>query len=188
MRQGGTISCWGYNGYGQLGDGTYDYSSMPVVVTGISDAVAIAAGNKHSCALRQGGTISCWGHNGNGELGDGEEDGNSSVPVEVVGIADATAIAAGWLYSCALRQGGTISCWGYNGNGELGDGTGDDSLMPVGVAGISDAVAVAAGDDHSCALRQGGTISCWGDNYYGQLGDGTYDDSLVPVGVTGFGG
>ena len=87
-----------------------------------------------------------------------------------------------------MRQGGTISCWGDNDYGELGDGTDDDSSMPVGVAGISDAVAIAAGDDHSCALRQGGTISCWGYNGYGQLGDGTYDDSLVPVGVTGFGG
>ena len=193
LRQGGTISCWGANGYGQLGDGTGDDSSVPVQVVGIADATAIARGGGeyggHSCALREGGTISCWGDNGSGELGDGTEDYYSLVPVQVVGIADATAIARGGgeygRYSCALREGGTISCWGYNYYGQLGDGTEESSLVPVGVVGIADATAIATGWGHSCALREGGTISCWGGNYSGELGDGTGDVSLVPVGVVG---
>ena len=110
------------------------------------------------------------------------------MPVGVAGIADATAIAAGTLHSCALRQGGTISCWGHNEDGRLGDGTREGSLVPVGVASITDATAIASGGSyfgHSCALRQGGAISCWGSNYWGQLGDGTW---LLPRFVVGFGG
>ena len=217
LREGGTISCWGFNGGGQLGDGSAEGSRVPVGVAGIDDATAIAAGGVHSCALRHGGAISCWGFNGFGQLGDRSDEGSrvydecplvpdedalvpdecSLVPVGVVDIDDATAIAAGGLHSCALRQGGTISCWGFNEYGQLGDGSDEGSLgsdegslmpdfssVPVGVVGIDDATAIAAGGEHSCALREGGAISCWGNNWGGQLGDGSYDDfSLVPVDV-----
>ena len=186
LHQGGTISCWGWNYYGQLGDGTEDdVSLVPVQVANIADATAIATGGAHSCALREGGTISCWGNNGSGQLGDGTEGFSRRVPVQVANIADATAIAAGDSHSCALREGGTISCWGSNDSGQLGDGTEDDSLVPVQVANITDATAIAAGSRHSCALHQGGTISCWGNNGWGQLGDGTRDVSRVPVRVVG---
>ena len=184
LREGGTVSCWGNNRDGQLGDGTEDDSSVPVQVANITDATAIAAGGLHSCALREGGTVSCWGVSGSGQLGDGTAGGVSLVPVQVANITDATAIATGHSHSCALREGGTISCWGYNERGRLGDGTaGGVSLVPVGVVGIADAAAIAAGWGHSCALREGGTVSCWGNNRDGELGDGTDDGSLVPVGV-----
>ena len=194
LRESDTISCWGSNEDGQLGDGVDgDFSSVPVDVAGVSDALALAAGDGYSCALRESGDISCWGANSSGQLGDGTSDDLSSVPVGVEGVSDAVTVAAGGGgfdgHSCALREGGDISCWGWNGSGQLGDGTGDRSLVPVGVAGVSDAVAVAAGGGHSCALREGGTVSCWGDNWSGQLGDGTGgadgDFSLVPVGVMG---
>ena len=172
LHQGGTISCWGYNNRGQLGNGTDTDSQVPMEVADITDATAITAGGYHSCALREGGTISCWGNNGSGQLGNGTDTWISSVPVEVVSITDATAINAGYEHSCALHQGGTISCWGYNNRGRLGNGTDTDSQVPVEVADIADATAITTGDEHSCALREGGTISCWGDNYFGQLGDG----------------
>ena len=193
LHQDGTISCWGNNQYGQLGDRTDDYNSSslaPVGVAGITDATAITTGWAHSCALHQDGTISCWGNNEWGQLGDGQSaddwydrSADSSVPVGVAGITDATAIAAGSSHSCALHEDGTISCWGSNTWGQLGDKTDDDSSMPVAVADITDATAITAGRGHSCALHQAGTISCWGNNEYGQLGDKTDDDSSVPAAV-----
>ena len=115
------------------GTTTTDDSSVPVRVTNIADATAIATGDAHSCALHQDGTISCWGRNYNRQLGDGT-DNDSSVPVRVTNIADATAIATGDAHSCALHQDGTISCWGWNEDGQLGDGTW--RLLPRFVVGF----------------------------------------------------
>ena len=201
LHEDGTISCWGRNWAGQLGNGQstgdlYDHiadSSVPVKVAGIADAAAITASGGsgwtygHSCALHEDGTISCWGNNWVGQLGNGQSGRNelSSVPVGVADIADATAITTGDEHSCALHEDGTISCWGNNRAGQLGDGTEDDSSVPVRVSGITDATAITASGAHSCALRQDGTISCWGNNRAGQLGNGTWDASSVPVGVVG---
>ena len=187
VHEGGTISCWGNNRYGQLGNGQNGdnaESSVPVGVAGITDATAVTAGWDYSCALHQDGTISCWGDNEFGQLGSGQRTGDSSnnsayslVPVKVLGIANAKAIASNLRHSCALREGGTISCWGNNGSGQLGnrqsrdDGADSHSSVPVEVAGITDATAIAAGQDHSCAVHRSGTASCWGNNYSGQLGN-----------------
>ena len=198
LHEDGTVSCWGNNGVGQLGNGQSGdsaVSSVPVRVAGITDATAIAAGGGHSCALREGGTISCWGANWYGQLGNGQsgENAHSSVPVEVAGITDATAINAGGKHACALHEDGTISCWGNNRSGQLGNGTESSSSVPVQVASITDATAITAGEDYSCALREDGTISCWGDNTHGELGNGQSTgnwrdnsaDSSVPVRVVG---
>ena len=197
LHQNRTISCWGYNGEGQLGDGTGgnrnfgDISSVPVKVAGIEDAIAISAGISYSCALHQNSNISCWGHDSYRWLGDGIED-DSLVPLKVMGIDDATAISAGSYYLCALHQNSTISCWGDSGNGRLGNGTSggltDYSSVPVKVVGIEDAIAISAGISHSCVLHQNGTISCWGNNTVGRLGDGTSVRSFLPRFVVGFGG
>lgn len=188
LRAGGTIRCWGYNVYGQLGDGTTTNSLTPVNVTGITNATQVTAGNGHTCALHVGGTISCWGLNTSGQLGNGTTTGERT-PVSVTGISDATQIIAGGnSQTCALRTGGTISCWGNNNTGQLGNGTTTDALTPVSVTGISDATQVSAGSNHACARHAGGTISCWGQNGEGQLGNGTTSTtigSLTPVAVTG---
>ena len=185
LHQDGTISCWGDNTYGQLGNGSEDNFSKPAKVVGMTDATAITAGLRYSCALRPTGTISCWGSNYYGQLGNGQSGPNtdSTTPVEVEGITDATAISPGWQHSCALHEDGTISCWGPNWSGELGNGTESSLSLPVGVVGITDAKAIAVGYLHSCALHEDGTISCWGDNKYGQLGNGSEVDSAVPVQV-----
>ena len=189
LRQTGTITCWGHNWHGQLGNGAQKLSSMPVEVLGINDSTAITAGGWHTCALRQADTITCWGHNEHGQLGNGNRghEARSSVPVKVLGITDATAITAGTVHTCALRQTGTIACWGNNDDGQLGNGQSRDiSSVPVAVLDIADATAITAGDWHTCALRQTGTIACWGNNDDGQLGNGqSRDISSVPVAVLG---
>ena len=162
-------------------------SAMPFGddISDLTEATDIIAGAGHSCALLQTGIITCWGNNEDGQLGNGQGgDGEfSAAPVQVADITDATAITAGYEHSCALRQGGTISCWGDNWDAQLGNGTNDDSSVPVQVANITDATAIIAGGEHSCALRQGGTVTCWGSNADGQLGNGQRDDSSVPVQV-----
>ena len=196
LHRGGTVSCWGNNGVGQLGNGQSGnsvVSSVPVRVAGITDATTIAAGAEHSCALRESGTISCWGANWYGQLGSRQSTDDltsnsaiSSVPVEVEGITDAIALAIGGKHSCALHRMGAISCWGSNGSGQLGNGTEDSPSLPVGVVGITDATAIAASENHSCALHQDGTMSCWGVNTHGQLGNGQRGEnanSSVPVQV-----
>ena len=177
LHQNGNISCWGNNRSAQLGNYAAEFeSSMPVRVTGISDAAAITAGSEYSCTLHQTRNISCWGSNEDGRLGNGTNN-YSSVPVKVQDIDDITAVNAGGGYSCVLHNGGNISCWGWNRYGQLGDGTGgtyhDYSPAPVKVVGIDDATAITTTWSNACALHQNGRISCWGDNRFGQLGNGT---------------
>ena len=186
----GTISCWGNNEFGQVGNGQSgrnERSLVPAQVLSITDATAITTGWGHSCALHQDGTISCWGGNDYGQLGNGTTRNRSVVPVKVVGITDATAITADVGHSCALHQTGAISCWGRNVFGQLGNGTRTGSSVPVQVTGITDATAITTGgglDGYTCALHQTGAISCWGVGIYGQLGDGNSASSVIPVQVT----
>ena len=191
LHESGTVSCWGHNASGQLGNGSSDSSKVPVAVKDIADATAIATGGLHSCALHESGTISCWGHNASGQLGNGQiiqnsENSTSDTPVQVVGITDAISITAGFDHSCALHEDGTISCWGNNNNGQLEADTADTfdiSSVPLQIEGIDDATEIAAGVAFSCALHDGGNISCWGSNDLNQLGSDTADRYSAPVPV-----
>lgn len=177
----GAVSCWGNNNAGQLGNGQIaSASTASQKVADIKDATSVAAGTFFSCALRQNASISCWGANSSGELGIGQttyEIASSQVPVEVDGITDARAVDLGWGHACALHSGGSISCWGDNEDGQLGNSQTAQSHMPLEVEGISDAVSVSTGLFHTCVVRQSGSISCWGLNSIGQLGNGRTDDS-----------
>jgi hypothetical protein len=186
----GTVQCWGYNGDGQLGDGTTTDRYTPVTVSGLSDVTAISAGGFHNCALTTTGTVQCWGYNDGGQLGNGTQDydPHPTTPLTVSGLSGVTAIAAGRYHTGALTTSGTVQCWGSNSDGMLGDGTTTQRLTPVTVVGLSGVKAISAGADQTCALTITGTVKCWGRNGYGQLGDGTATDRLTPVTVVGLTG
>jgi alpha-tubulin suppressor-like RCC1 family protein len=184
---GGGIRCWGLNGGGQLGNGTFGDSGSPVEVNGLaSGRISVAVGGGHVCALSAKGGVKCWGRNDRGQLGSGTGT-DQNMAVDVAGLPEAiTAIAAGKEHTCALTVRGGVKCWGANESGQLGDGTTNDSGKPVDALGLAEGVsAIAAGGMHTCALFRSGAVRCWGANTYGQLGDGTLENRSAPVDVSG---
>ena len=195
----GTVSCWGSNFGGQLGNGApIAQSATPVSVSNITGAAQISAGNNYSCAVTADGTVRCWGNNNPhaGKPGDGTIIG-STPPSSIFWIIPSppgTAnpqiqhqkIAAGNQHTCAVVENGRVKCWGDNRSGELGSGTDSPTTHPVLVQGIDNAVAVSAGSSHTCALLEDGTIKCWGSNFWGEVGDGgDIYNSHAPVLVSG---
>jgi hypothetical protein len=130
LLSGGTVECWGYNGYGELGTNTTTSSSTPVAVSGLSGIVAIGARAYHSCAVSSSRAVQCWGDNSNGELGNGTTT-NSSTPVQASAVAGAVAVHGGIRYTCALLSTGPVECWGLNTSGQLGNGTTTNSSIAV---------------------------------------------------------
>jgi hypothetical protein len=190
LTTGGRTKCWGYNHYGELGNGTRAESSVPVNVSGLTTGgAAISVGsNVDVCALTTAGGVKCWGSNYYGGLGNGTWT-DSSTPVNVTGLTSGVAqISAGGGTNCAVTSGGGAKCWGYDFDGELGNGLPRvDSSTPVDVSGLTSGVAqISAGGDHTCAVTTAGGAKCWGQDRSGQVGNGFFDGKIAhPVDVTG---
>jgi alpha-tubulin suppressor-like RCC1 family protein len=136
----------------------------------------------HSLALKSDGTVVAWGRNGSARLGNGSYATTTS-PVDVSGLTDVVAVAAGAEHSVALKADGTVWTWGSSQYGQLGTGQSNVSKStPVQVSGLSGVVAIAAGDSHTLAVKSDGTVWAWGRNQYFQLGNGSAD-SAVPLQV-----
>jgi alpha-tubulin suppressor-like RCC1 family protein len=188
LGEGGSVWVWGGGRGEELGTlPEYEVgSATPVRMPGMTGAVSLStgSGNAHSLALMRDGTVQAWGPNFSGQLGDGTTRSRST-RVTVLGLTDATAVAAGYQHSLAVRRDGTVWAWGANWSGVLGNGTTQAHATPAQVPGLSSMVSVAAGTMHSLALKSDGTVWAWGANYTGQLGDGTFQQRLTPVQVVG---
>ena len=183
----GTVRAWGYNMFGELGNGTTEQSNVPIDVPDLSAVKAIYAGAYLSLALMEDGTVRAWGINYSGQLGNGNTE-DSYVPVSVTGLSNVQAISAGDSNSYALMEDGTVRAWGINHSGQLGNGNTEDSNVPVTVTGLSDVKAVSAGSRHVLVFLGDGTVHAWGYNMFGELGNGTTEQSNVPIEVHGLSG
>ncbi|MBK8042926.1 MAG: hypothetical protein IPK21_09825 [Haliscomenobacter sp.] len=178
VRTDGTLWAWGYNYYGELGNGTFNGSNVPVQIGAATDWAKAKAGAYHSLAIKTDGTLYAWGYNTSGELGIGNED-DSNVPVLVgTGWAD---ISSGYYASLGIKTDGTLWGWGYNYYGQSGNGTSDDSNVPVQAGTATNWSQIEASDGFAVGLQSDGNLWAWGYNGDGYLGDGTFDDSTVPV-------
>ncbi len=189
----GSVSCWGKNRNGQLGDGTGEHRHTPTQTSSLGDnrtAVAISAGGSHTCAILDDGSVSCWGKNYYGQIGDGTGD-DRFTPTQTTSLGvnrTAVAISAGYSHTCAILDDGSVSCWGWS-HGLLGDATN----TPTQTSSLGDnrtAVAISAGGSHTCAILDDGSVICWGKNNYGQIGDGTNgsdDHRLTPTQTSSLG-
>jgi alpha-tubulin suppressor-like RCC1 family protein len=185
----GTLRAWGLGSNGQLGDGTTQTSTVPVKVKlpAGTKVTSVRAGCFHTLALTSSGQVLAWGSNQLGQLGDGTTQFRAApVKVHLPTGTTVKAIRAGCFHSLALTSTGQVLAWGDNANGQLGNGTTNDSHTPVPVALPTGTTvrAISAGRAHSLALTSTGQVLAWGFNAVGQLGNGTTNDSDTPVAVT----
>jgi len=167
-----SIYCWGFNYYGQLGNGSTASSNSPTNVNTDTDWESLAAGGSHNCAIKTDGKLYCWGENSSGQLGD-NTNAQKLAPTLVNGDTNWARVQLGNAYTCALKDNGGLYCWGANSSGQLGLGNWSISpRVPAQVGTDTDWSLVAAGNEHTCGKRTGLGIYCWGSNVYGQLGDG----------------
>ena len=167
----GSTMCWGGGSNGQLGNGgtanalsPMTIASMPIAV----QAVALVAGDEHTCALLAQGSVACWGSGASGLLGGGAT-GDSAVPQLVSSFGDgrtATALSSSHRHTCALLTDGNITCWGENTNGQGGNnGNSNPMLNPTETAGFGPdtlAISLTVGHTYTCALLNTTSLSCWG--------------------------
>lgn len=181
LMSSGAMKCWGINSLGQLGDGTTTSRSLPADVSGLAGgAIAVAAGQSHTCAVTAAGGVDCWGRNDIGQLGatttgtclvSGQPFDCSTSPVTVRDPTAVTAVDAGLFHTCARTTASGLRCWGHNGLGQLGDGTTSSRGAPVDTIGLHSGVsAFSAGGVHSCANATSGGLECWGEDATEQLG------------------
>lgn len=189
----GRLVCWGGNDVGQLGDGTLDRHTYPLVID-LEGVAEIELAWRQSCARTDAGLLYCWGDGELGQLGDGVAEDKHAllVPTQVPGLADVVDLSVSGQTTCVVLGDGSVWCWGTN---DDTDGLGFPSELcgpyvemrdvpfefdvpcapePMQVPGITDAVEVSTGGSHQCVRHQDNTVSCWGNqNVFGTLGDGS---------------
>jgi alpha-tubulin suppressor-like RCC1 family protein len=196
----GTARCWGQNDAGQLANPATMSSSTPVAVLSsfppqesvVSSITAIAAGEKHTCALAESDSISgyaqCWGEGAEFKLPNTFSTTNQPLPQS--GTFSTTGFVMGEGHTCLLNSTGNLLCWGRNGEGQLGDGTtATDGSQHSPNFGQRIAIRIrqaSGGKRTTCAVDQSGTVHCWGANDRGQVGIGAQGTpELVPRAVVG---
>jgi alpha-tubulin suppressor-like RCC1 family protein len=190
VTEDGRVLCWGSNFNGELGTGGAAGTDALVPVPAATQAgtrfTAIGAGEYHFCAAAEDGSAWCWGENSDGQAGNGAAGGEVRTPARVQAPAGTAfvEVSGGASHSCGSTAAGDVYCWGFNDDGEVGDGTTAArpvparALMPAGVR----ADVATAGTYHACALTLVGEAFCWGWNPDGALGNGTtsFDPTTEP--------
>lgn len=175
------LTCWGLDSHGALGNGNSDTSDKytPQTITTPSDrkVVKVEPGHSHTCILLDDGGVMCWGKDNTGQLGNGDTSDTIHTPSSNVELPEgraATDLSVGDHHSCALLDNGSVTCWGHNNYGQLGDNTTTNRPIPIypHLPAGSSAVSVAVGPYNSCAILENSSLYCWGHNHYGRLGIG----------------
>jgi alpha-tubulin suppressor-like RCC1 family protein len=184
--------CWGYNSWGNLGDGTQNNTRTGVEVQAPAGKAAnIGTGGRFSCATFDGAPY-CWGGNNYGQLGNGDGAMTQSlVPVRVAGVLAGKTVeklTVGDSFACAFDTSNAVYCWGDNSYGQFGNGTTVSSSVPVlvngaGVLSNKDITYLDAGANNTCAVANG-TAYCWGSNEDDTFLDGSYENVLNPMAIT----
>jgi alpha-tubulin suppressor-like RCC1 family protein len=187
LKTDGKVLCWGNNQYGQLGNpaatvGNQANPTPTAVIDLGTDTKQISAGGYNTCALKNDGKVMCWGYNVEGQLGNPSVTVGSQAnptPTAVVDLGTGTQrITTGFYHTCALKNEGTLLCWGSNQYGQLGNPAvavgGQANPTPTAVIDLgTDTKQISAGGYNTCALKNDGKVLCWGYNLYGQLGNPT---------------
>jgi alpha-tubulin suppressor-like RCC1 family protein len=185
ITSGGVLKCWGNNDVGQIGDGTTTQRSVPTVVDPGVEYSRVAVGSHSACGITIGGVLKCWGDNTFGELGIGSTS-PSLLPVVVDAGTAYTDIALSKSSIdresvCAITTNNKLKCWGYNADGNIGDGTTNQRNSPVAVDAAQSYKKISVGDS-TCGITLGGFLRCWGSY---PIGNGTSTDANLPVMIDG---
>ncbi|ACL40856.1 Alpha-tubulin suppressor and related RCC1 domain-containing protein-like protein [Pseudarthrobacter chlorophenolicus A6] len=184
----GTVRAWGSNADGQTGSASPIWTNSipaPVPVSGLTGVTSITTSGGGAYALLSDGTVRAWGGNRSGGLGDGSIRENSNVPVKVAGLTGVASISAGYGTAYAVLADGTVRAWGFNPNGQVGNGTTTVTRSPAQVIGLARVAAITSNGFSTYAQLTDGTVRAWGYNGEGQLCNGTTTSSSTPVVVQG---
>ena len=178
----GTVSCWGFNVSGQLGNGSTATATTPTPTRVLVDALRLSGGSSHTCAVRRNGELACWGSNATGQLGNAST-ASTNVPIPLQDLQGVKGLALGQSHSCAFTSTGDAFCWGENFNGQLATTGATRELLPRKCEGVSGVTAMAASNDSTCAVVANGGVVCWGKDDLGQLGRGAAGGAKNPTPV-----
>jgi alpha-tubulin suppressor-like RCC1 family protein len=184
LRQDGGAVCWGLGSNGRLGNGSYANQLRPVAVEG-KDWAQLDCANASCCGVKADHSLWCWGYGGLGQLAQPGNTYSSNVPVRVGNGNDWDYVELGHRHACALRQDGSLWCWGDNNRLQAGDETALKVELPTRVAGAWTFSALAVGNEHNCAVAKDGSLLCWGSNNRGQLGLGWDNGELAEPQIVG---
>ena len=174
----GDLYCWGYNYWGEVGNGTTTDQLVPVKILEKVDSVFFE--NETSAAITDNGDLYCWGYNSLGNVGNGTTD-KQLTPVKV--LENVFSVSLTDYNSAAITNNGDLYRWGHNHYGQVGNGTTDKQLTPVKV--LENVLSVSVTDYNSVAITDNGNLYCWGINRSGQVGNGTTEPQLTPIKVLG---
>jgi hypothetical protein len=181
IKADGTLVAWGWNQYGQLGDGTTTDKRVPTQIGTDTDWASVSVGSQHSLLLKNNGSLYACGSNLDGRLGLGVTSGNTTTPTRVGDASDWAFVTAGYAFSMAVKKDGTLYAWGYNSQYQHGDNSNSSKSVPTRIGSASDWLGVVCGNNFTVAFKTDGSLYGSGNNTYGTLGTG---DNTVKYNLT----